>query len=186
MGKITLITGGARSGKSRFAESLLEGRESVLYVATAIPFDREMKDRIALHRSRRNPAWETLECHRGFASIIPGKIGGRGHILFDCVTVMVSNMMVVDNAIDWDAADRAAVDDVEKEVINEVKDLLNIFRDFSGDSIIVTGELGMGIVPATPLGRHYRDIAGSVNQIIAAESDNVFLVVSGVPVRIKG
>lgn len=185
MGKITLITGGARSGKSRYAESLLEGKGSVLYVATAIGFDGEMKDRIALHRKRRNPAWETLECHRGFAAALPGKISGRESILFDCVTMMVSNMMVVDSIIDWDTADRGVVEALERDVVGEVKDLLRIFRDFPGETIIVTNELGMGIVPATPLGRHYRDVAGIANQIIAGEADRVILVVSGIPVTIK-
>lgn len=186
MGRITLITGGARSGKSAFAESLLEGRDAVLYVATAVGFDEEMRERIALHRSRRNPAWETLECRRGFAEILPWKIGGRDRILFDCVTLMVSNMMVIDSAIDWDDADRSAVAALGRDVMDEVKGLLKIFRDFSGETVVVTNELGMGIVPGTPLGRHYRDFAGSANQLIAAESDRVIFVVSGIPVTIKG
>lgn len=186
MGRIVLITGGARSGKSRFAESLVSGQKDVLYVATAIGFDDEMRERIARHRSHRNPAWETVECYRDLAAVLSRKLEGRSRILLDCITVMVNNMMVVDSGIDWDSAAIDAVDRIEKDIRKEVTDFISLARVFSGETFIVTNELGMGLVPPTPLGRHYRDIAGKMNQEIAAVSDRVYFMISGIPMKIKG
>lgn len=185
MGKVTFITGGARSGKSRFAESLLAGRDDVLYVATAIGFDDEMRDRIARHRQRRNPAWETIECYRDFGRVLPGRLAGRGHILLDCVTIMVSNLMVVDTDIDWDHADLDMVEMTAGTVRDEICGLMALAGDFDGETIIVSNEVGMGLVPPAPLGRHYRDIAGKINMIIASKSDAVYFMVSGIPMKIK-
>ncbi|OHD67019.1 MAG: bifunctional adenosylcobinamide kinase/adenosylcobinamide-phosphate guanylyltransferase [Spirochaetes bacterium RBG_13_51_14] len=185
MGTITFITGGARSGKSRFAESLLSGKDDVLYLATAIGFDDEMRDRIAKHRSRRNPGWETVECHRGFAGELITRLAGRRYILLDCVTIMINNIMVVDSDVDWNRAGMDAVDRVEQHIQREIFDFIVIARNFTGETLIVSNEIGLGLVPPTPLGRYYRDIAGKVNQLIAAESDYVYLMVSGIPVKIK-
>ena len=185
MGKITFITGGARSGKSRYAEELIKGQDAVLYVATGIGFDAEMKERISRHRSQRNPAWKTVECYRGVAGMLKENCADRKFILLDCVTIMVSNILVLDAGLDWDRAGMAEVDEVEQKVRKEIRDLVTIARDFNGEVIIVSNELGMGIVPPTPLGRHYRDIAGKVNQVLAAEADEVYFMVSGIPVKIK-
>lgn len=185
MGKIIFITGGARSGKSRFAEELVKGLDAVLYVATGIGFDAEMKDRISRHRSQRNPAWKTVECYRGIEGMLRGNLADRKYILLDCVTIMVSNILVLDAGLDWDRAGMAEVDEVEQKVRKEIDDFIMIARDFNGETIIVSNELGMGIVPPTPLGRHYRDIAGKVNQVLAAEADEAYFIVSGVPVKIK-
>ncbi|OHD70596.1 MAG: bifunctional adenosylcobinamide kinase/adenosylcobinamide-phosphate guanylyltransferase [Spirochaetes bacterium RBG_16_49_21] len=185
MGKIIFITGGARSGKSRFAESLLAGKDDVLYVATAIGFDDEMKERIARHRARRNSRWETVECYSGFSRVLPSKLAGRGYILLDCVTIMVSNVMILDSGIDWDKAGPSEADAAEKKIMEEASGFLAIAREFAGEAIIVSNELGMGLVPPNPLGRYYRDIAGTVNMKIAAEADEVYFMVSGIPVRIK-
>lgn len=185
MGKIIFITGGARSGKSRFAEGLLKGRDAVLYVATGIGFDAEMKDRISRHRSQRNPAWKTVECYRNIAGALKDNCGDRKYILLDCVTIMISNILVLDAGLDWDKAGMAEVDKVEEKVRKEMRDIIVMAHDFNGETIIVSNELGMGIVPPTPLGRHYRDIAGKVNQLLAAEADEVYFMVSGIPVKIK-
>ncbi|MBN2158437.1 MAG: bifunctional adenosylcobinamide kinase/adenosylcobinamide-phosphate guanylyltransferase [Spirochaetes bacterium] len=186
MGKIIFITGGARSGKSRFAETLLSGKKDVLYVATALGFDDEMRDRIARHRSHRDPAWVTVECYRDLAATLKGKLEGRCHILFDCVTLMINNRMVVDSRIEWDRASMEDVDKLEKEIRMEVSDLVTLAREFKGETIIVSNELGMGLVPATPLGRHYRDIAGKINQEIAGAADLVYFMISGIPMKVKG
>jgi adenosylcobinamide kinase/adenosylcobinamide-phosphate guanylyltransferase len=98
---------------------------------------------------------------------------------------MVSNILVLDAGLDWDSAGMSDVDLVEKKVQNEIADLITIAHDFSGETLIVSNELGMGLVPPTPLGRHYRDIAGKVNQMLAAEADEVYFMVSGIPMRIK-
>lgn len=185
MGNIIFITGGARSGKSRFAESLLAGKDNVLYVATGIGFDDEMKDRIARHKSQRNPAWKTAECYRDLARSLRQDLPEGGYLLLDCVTIMVSNFMVLDAGVDWDKAGIDAADRIEKVIWKEISDFLAMARDYNGTTLIVSNELGMGIVPPTPLGRYYRDIAGKMNQVIAGAADEVFLMVSGIPAKIK-
>jgi adenosylcobinamide kinase / adenosylcobinamide-phosphate guanylyltransferase len=186
MGKIIFITGGARSGKSRFAEQLLKGEDNVLYVATGIAFDDEMKDRIAKHRSLRNGNWKTLEAYRDFDKILPAEIRDRSYILIDCITIMVSNIMLLDKDIDWDNIATDTANSIENEVTIEIKKLLKAAEDFSGKTLIVSNELGMGVVPPSPLGRYYRDIAGRMNQLIADVAETVYFVVSGIPVKIKG
>ncbi len=186
MGKIIYVTGGARSGKSSFAESLLEEFDNVLYIATAIPFDDEMKDRVKIHRERRKSSWQTLEAYRDFSEGINERGRGMDALLFDCVTIMVTNLMLSDFDIDWDSADQQSVHRIEEHVMNHTDELITALKDFNGISVIVSNELGMGLVPPTPLGRHYRDIAGRANQRIAQASDEAYLVVSGIPVRIKG
>jgi len=186
MGKITFITGGARSGKSMFAESLLSGKSDVLFVATARESDEEMKERIARHKSRRNPSWETIEVYRDFRRAMKDKLKGKGYILLDCVTILVSSLMVLDSRIDWDSARLEEVDAIEEKIADEVSGFLAIARDFGGETIIVSNELGMGLVPPNALGRNFRDLAGRVNRMIAAEAEVVYFMVSGIPVKIKG
>jgi adenosylcobinamide kinase / adenosylcobinamide-phosphate guanylyltransferase len=185
MGKIVFITGGARSGKSRFAETLCADKNDVLYVATAIGFDDEMRDRIARHRSQRNPSWETVECYRNFSDEISSKLVGHRAIILDCITLMINNIMVVDSGVDWDNAGVAAADTIEREIVKEVSDFIAIAHDFEGETLVVSNELGLGLVPPSPLGRHYRDIAGKVNQLLASKSDEAYLMISGLPVKIK-
>jgi len=169
MGKLIFVTGGARSGKSRFAEELLTGIDDVLYVATAIPFDGEMENRIRLHKERRNPCWKTLEGYSALAENISGYTGSCGYLLFECVTIMVTNFMLEDRDLDWDNinTDESA-------------------KGFSGMAVIVSNETGMGIIPASPLSRHFSDIAGRANQKLAASADEVYFTISGIPLKIKG
>ena len=185
MGRILFITGGARSGKSRFAESLCTGASDVLYIATAIGFDDEMRERITRHRAQRNPAWDTVECYRNFPGALDGWLPGHGTVILDCVTLMINNIMVVDSGIDWDNAGADVVEKIEGEIVGEISGFISMAHAFSGRSIIVSNELGLGLVPPTPLGRHYRDIAGKVNQMLASEAEEVFFMVSGLPVKIK-
>ncbi len=185
MGKITFITGGARSGKSTFAESLLSDKTDVLYIATAIGFDEEMKERIAMHRARRNPDWETVEVYRDFKDSLADRLRGKGFILFDCITIMISNLMILDSGVDWDNADAETIDAIEQKIRNEVGSFISLARGFRGESFVVSNELGMGLVPSYPLGRHFRDIAGRVNLMLASEADAVFFLVSGIPLKIK-
>ena len=185
MGKIVFITGGARSGKSRFAESLFAGKDDVLYVATAIGFDDEMRDRIKRHRSQRNPSWDTVECYRNFTDELRGRLANRRNIILDCITLMINNIMVVDSGVDWDHAGTDMADRIENEIIDEVSGFIAVARNVTGVSLVVSNEIGLGLVPHTPLGRHYRDIAGKVNQLLASQADEVYLMVSGLPVKIK-
>ncbi|MBN2403082.1 MAG: bifunctional adenosylcobinamide kinase/adenosylcobinamide-phosphate guanylyltransferase [Spirochaetes bacterium] len=186
MGKLIFITGGARSGKSAFAEELLKKQDSVVYVATSIAFDDEMRDRIAKHKSMRNPAWSTVEAYKDLDIVLEKSVNETKYILVDCLTIMISNLMTLENTIDWDTVDIDTVNNVEKRVQAEIDQLLSFARSFAGEIIIVSNELGMGVVPPAPLGRYYRDIAGRINQIVADAADSVYFVVSGIPLKIKG
>lgn len=186
MGKMIFVTGGARSGKSGFAEDLLRNEQNVLYIATATPFDDEMKERIRLHRARRNPSWTTIEAYRDLGRKLKHYPGVKESVLLDCITVMISGLMFADSLVDWENAGTELMNVMEKNVLKEIDDFNSAVREFSGKIVIVSNEIGMGIVPATPLSRCFRDIAGRVNQNLAAASDEVYFVVSGIPVRIRG
>lgn len=185
MGKITFITGGARSGKSSFAERLLSSSDSVLYIATGIPFDDEMKERIAKHKERRNKNWQTIEAYKNIGEIINKNSSDIECILIDCITIMINNLMLLDNDIDWNSIPMEKAGKVENDIQIEIAAMLNAARDFKGTTIIVSNELGMGLVPIEPLGRHYRDIAGRANQMIAEEADEVYFLVSGIAMKVK-
>lgn len=185
MGKLILVTGGARSGKSTFAENLARSLgENILYIATAIAFDEEMKERVRLHREQRPAAWETLEAFRDFGKSLPGRLGGRDGVLLDCITNMVSNIMLQKD-MEWENKSAGDVRGVEREVAAQTAELLTVIKDAEIPFILVTNELGMGVVPPTVLGRAVRDIAGRTNQQLARAADEVYLLVSGIEVRIK-
>lgn len=185
MGKLILITGGARSGKSSFAEETARklGR-SILYVATAIPFDEEMKDRIRRHRERRPGGWETVEAYRDLDEILPGRLAGKDAVLLDCITVMVSNLML-EGSMDWEGAGMEEMQAAEERTGLEIDKLLKVVAASDIPFLLVTNELGMGVVPPTALGRAIRDIGGRANQLLARAADEVYLCVSGIPVKIK-
>lgn len=185
MGKLILVTGGARSGKSSFAEKKAGAfGESILYIATATAFDDEMKERVRRHQMQRPASWKTLEAYRDFGAILPGMLNGMDAVMLDCITVMVSNIML-QAAMDWEGLSVETINCVEKEVSAQVGILLSIIEKSVLPFVLVTNELGMGVVPPTVLGRSVRDIAGRVNQQIAKAADEVYLCVSGIPVRIK-
>jgi adenosylcobinamide kinase/adenosylcobinamide-phosphate guanylyltransferase len=173
MGKITLILGGARSGKSRYALNLAkkESRRKVAFLATCEPLDNEMRRRINSHQKSRPAHWQTFEAP-GAISIALKKIAGRFDcVLIDCLTLFVSNLLLKK------IKPRAIEDEVNK--------FLMLLKKKRAESIIVSNELGLGIVPANKLGRDFRDVAGRVNQMVASKADRVFFMVSGIPWRIK-
>jgi adenosylcobinamide kinase/adenosylcobinamide-phosphate guanylyltransferase len=186
MGKLIFVTGGARSGKSRFAEDLFKAVDDVLYAATAFPFDDEMENRIRIHKERRNPLWETVEGYNTLAENISQYRGSCSSLLFECVTIMVTNLMLEDRDLDWDIITPGEVGLIEQRVDSEVDALIAAAKKFSGIAVIVSNETGMGIIPASPLSRHFSDIAGRANQKLAASADEVYFTVSGIPVKIKG
>jgi len=185
MGQLIMVTGGARSGKSNFAEEKVRSfGDEILYIATAIAFDDEMKERIHRHRMHRPSSWETLEAFRDFDKILPDMLLERNAVLLDCMTIMVSNIML-QRAMDWENISVEEINEVEKEVSDQIEALLLIIKQADIPFVLVTNELGMGLVPPYALGRAIRDIAGRVNQQIAGAADEVFMCVSGIPVKIK-
>ena len=178
-----LITGGARSGKSRFAQELAQRLgQPVLFVATAEAGDDEMRQRIEEHRRVRPTAWRTLETPTRVGQHIVQEIGSAKVVIIDCVTLLVSN--ILNQFLDPTSAH---IDDslAEKAVTHEINELIDCLNRVAASFIIVTNEVGMGLVPDNKLGRTYRDLLGKANQRLAERADEVYLMVSGLPVRVK-
>jgi len=187
MGKLVLVTGGARSGKSTFAESYVDKHGQVIgYIATAVAFDDGMKDRIKKHQAQRPAEWITFEKHTNIHEIIPSVAGSCDTVLLDCITVMVNNIMFERQDIDWDKVDYDTIDMIEANIQKQVEQLISELKKTELTFVMVTNELGMGIVPENRLARIYRDIAGRVNQQLSSQVDEVYFVVSGIPMKIKG
>ncbi len=186
MSKFILITGGARSGKSRLAEEKAkEMGEKIVYLATAIAFDEGMKDRIKKHREDRPKEWTTIERYRRFYKLKDNDgFCDADTILLDCMTLMVSNLLFESN-VAFDVAQMDEIDKVEMAIFKEIEILLDEIEKHDKNLIIVTNEVGMGLVPSYRLGSIFRDIAGRVNQYLAKRADEVYLTVSGIPVKIK-
>lgn len=186
MGKLVLVTGGARSGKSSYAESIIKKLEGeILYIATSIPFDDEMRERVKKHRERRPIEWHTYEGYKNLKTVFKqGEADYKG-ILLDCVTIMLTNLMFDKAADDIDRLSQEAIDAIEEKIIAEVKGFIDAAEKSDSTIVMVTNEVGDGIVPENKLARIFRDIAGRVNQYIASRSDEVYLVVCGMPVKIK-
>lgn len=179
MGRIILVTGGARSGKSTFAErlALKLGGGRAAYIATAQIFDAEMNFRVKLHRERRGDAWTTFEAPTAAHEKISTAAENFDAILFDCVTLYVSNFLCAANLDD------------EKFLYDELRGLIQRLIDAAKNSdavtIFVSNEVGAGIVPENKLARRFRDLAGLANQMIAAQSDKVYLTVAGFAVDVR-
>ncbi len=170
--KLYFITGGARSGKSSFAEKLaLDRAGKRAYIATAQALDAEMSARIEQHRIKRGNSWDTYEEPLAVAELLR-KLANRYEIvLLDCLTLWLSNVMA---HTDGDGAVAARTDELVKAA-----------KDFGGVCIVVSNEVGLGIVPDNPLARKYRDFAGILNQKVAQAADEVYFTASGIPVKIK-
>jgi adenosylcobinamide kinase/adenosylcobinamide-phosphate guanylyltransferase len=183
LSKITLVTGGSRSGKSTFAENLLKDRDDVLYIATAIVTDSEMENRIKRHRESRNSKWTTHEGYKDLDRTV--ERWNSKYIMLDCVTVMITNLLF-DKERDFDNIPMEEIDELLEEIKIEFKKLINKCRDKDINLVMVTNEVGWGLVPEYKLSRIFRDIAGFVNQYIAGLCDEVYLVACGLPVKLKG
>ena len=164
------VTGGARSGKSSFAERRAAelGGEQVTYLATAQAFDAEMEIRIRRHRQERSTGWQTLEEPLAVASVLEGV---QGVVLLDCLSLWVSNLMLRG--------------DTDEEILTAADALIEVQSRRGGPLIAVSNEVGFGIVPDNALARRYRDTLGWVNQRVAAASDEAWMLVSGLSVRLK-
>lgn len=176
---IKLVLGGARSGKSEFAEDIYKDIDDVTYIATAKAIDKEFEERIAIHKARRNTKWTTIEAYKDFASI---EMKTRYYFLDD-VTNMLTNILF-DHLGARDIADEDA-SLVEKLVIDEVATLFTRVKEMDADIVIVSSELGAGLVPEAKLSRLFRDMHGKVNQYIAKNADEVYYVIASIGVKIK-
>ncbi len=186
MSLIILVTGGARSGKSSHAEGLCRAQNnSTAYIATSIPFDDDMKDRVKKHRAMRPSEWTTYEVYEDIYKEIPEIAKGHQTVILDCVTLLVNNIMFKENT-DFETCDYAAIDRVEARIKEQVSLLMEAIRKTDLYFVMVTNEIGMSVIGATRLSRVYTDIIGRINQQIAKMSDEVYLVVSGIPVKIRG
>ncbi len=186
MSNIILVTGGARSGKSSFAENLCKDRNNgTAYIATSIPFDKEMEDRVEKHKNSRPKEWKTYEIYKDIYKIIEEIWKHHNTVILDCVTLLVNNLMF-NYEMDIDEASQEEINELEVYIQNQVKLLIEEIRKTDLYFVIVTNELGMGIVPANKLSRVYNDIVGRINQQIASQSNEVYFVVSGIPMKIKG
>ncbi|TCK98627.1 adenosylcobinamide kinase /adenosylcobinamide-phosphate guanylyltransferase [Natranaerovirga hydrolytica] len=186
MGKVIMVTGGARSGKSTFAEKKTNGiGQSISYIATAKAIDKDMSDRIEKHKASRPKGWHTFEMYQGFDHLLkdPHFINSDTFLL-DCITIMITNIMF-DQDLDYDTCSLEAIEKVEADIIKVINGLIGLMKEQEKNLIVVTNEVGYGLVPAYRLGNIFRDIAGRVNQYLAELSDEVYLVVSGIPVKIK-
>jgi adenosylcobinamide kinase / adenosylcobinamide-phosphate guanylyltransferase len=170
-GRIILITGGARSGKSRYAEERARAAGALLlYIATAEARDEEMARRIAAHRARRGAEWTTVEAPLEIARALAENRGRCDTALVDCVTLWLSNLL-----------ERPGENAIERAVEEFVAGAL----DFNAPVFVVANEVGSGIVPESALARKFRDVAGWTNQRLAAAADEVVLMVAGLPVFVK-
>jgi len=181
--KNILITGGARSGKSHFAQELaLKSGKSVLFVATAVAGDEEMRRRIEEHQRRRPVAWSTLEVTTHIGSQIEQKISGAQVVIVDCITLLISNIF---SQYADQTGEHIDAPLIEREVTGEISELVDCINHVDASFIIVTNEVGMGLVPANQMGRLYRDLLGKANQLLAKRAGEVYLMVAGLPVKIK-
>ncbi|MDP2948878.1 MAG: bifunctional adenosylcobinamide kinase/adenosylcobinamide-phosphate guanylyltransferase [Chloroflexota bacterium] len=180
MGRLILVLGGARSGKSGFAQRLAQelGGDRVVFVATAEARDEEMRRRIEVHRRTRPPGWKTAEAPRQVGEAARASGAGARVVLVDCLTLLASNtILALGEAPEAVAAEAAVMD--------EVRTLLDACRESTATFIVVSNEVGLGLVPDNPLGRLYRDLLGQANQVLAARASAVYLLVAGLPLEIK-
>ena len=169
-GRFVFVIGGARSGKSAFALKLAEARPGPRrYIATALALDSEMAVRIERHKGERGDGWETMEEPRELASALSGLDGGV--VLIDCLTLWVTNLM------------GAGLDDAAIEA--EARTLFKAALQCGCDVIVVSNEVGLGIVPDNPLARRFRDLAGTINRVAAEAATEVFFIAAGLPMKMK-
>ncbi len=172
--RLILVTGGARAGKSRFALSLADHASCSrrLFIATAVACDPEMKAKIAKHRRERNGHWKTLEESVDLPARIPSKFLSKGSLLLlDCFPTFVTNLMLAGSS--------------DPQILARARKLLKALRKPGVRALMVTNEVGLGLVPEHPMGRRFRDLLGAVNQEAARSADEVYLLVAGLPIKVK-
>ncbi|WP_034622211.1 bifunctional adenosylcobinamide kinase/adenosylcobinamide-phosphate guanylyltransferase [Desulfovermiculus halophilus] len=174
MAEITLILGGCRSGKSRYALEHAEarGERRKIFLATCQAFDPEMENRIAAHQRERGPGWVTVEEPVDLPGALQRESRDSSLIVLDCLTLWVSNLLQEGRS--------------EERIMEGFQELAEALRDAAGNILVVSNEVGQGIVPDNPMSRQFRDLVGWLNQRIAATADRVVWTVAGIPVTVKG
>lgn len=172
--RLTLVLGGVRAGKSRYAQRLAQAGQRVLVVATAEAGDKEMAARIQAHRAERPGNWDTLEEPLDLATAVAPRLPDYDTVLLDCLTLWVSNLLL-----------QGGEPQARPDIQAEAKRLLRLYEDGDASWIVVSNEVGLGVIPANELGRAYADELGRVNQIFAEAADDVILMVAGLPVNMK-
>ena len=173
---LTLVLGGVRAGKSSYAQRLAAaGGERVLFVATAEAGDAEMEARIRAHQEARPAHWDTLEEPLDLVGALTPMLHRYDTVLLDCLTLWVSNLLLKGPEPEF----------ARRDILPEAKRLLELYHSSDASWIVVSNEVGLGVVPPTALSRIYADELGRVNQLVAAEADGVFLMAAGLPVKLK-
>ena len=189
--ELIIVLGGARSGKSSFAERLAALRQAqeggrVLYVATAEALDADMERRIANHRRQRPPEWDTLEEPVKLPDVLPSALEGYDTCLLDCLTMWVSNMLLsMEGRPHSNAPPEGEGVAVEQEILAAVHGLMEVYEKSPATWIVVSNEVGLGVVPPSRLGAVYRDALGRVNQAVAARADKVYFMAAGLALEMK-
>lgn len=180
MGELILVLGGARSGKSAYAQRLAEelGGRQVLFVATAEARDDEMRARIQIHQRERPDGWRTIEAPMQVGRALTDAMPGACVVLLDCITLLVSNIMLAQGESPEPA-------EVERGVMDEMRAIIAWAKERETTLIAVSNEVGQGLVPPYPLGRMYRDLLGRANCLFAAQADRVYMMFAGLPVELK-
>lgn len=186
MGKLILVIGGKRSGKSDFAQGLAETfGESILYIATLVPEDdEEVKSRIACRKALRPQGWDTLEAYDGIARHIEEFGAAYDGIVLDRISVLVTQLLGDYNAM-WESVPVSGVLEIEKGIQQKVREVVSAAKSVPSPVIMITNELGMGSRPTDRFNKIRRDITCRVNTKVAAQADEVYLMVAGIPVKIK-
>ncbi len=182
---IRLIMGGTRSGKSSFAEQIANsiGSNDVIYLATAEIRDEEMKERVKRHRKDRPASWQTIEEAYQVSKVLES-VPLKSVVLLDCITVLISNLLLRGEEVDKDQ-NHFKIAGKEIDILRELESVIKEAQENKLELIMVTNEVGLGLVPTYKLGREYRDISGKANQYLAGKADEVYLLSAGLPIEIK-
>jgi len=191
MGKIILVSGGISSGKSDFAEDLTEKLQNIretdkcLYIATSQIYDSEIEEKVKKHQMvRKKRGWDTKEIYKSIGTMILDQSFGYEVVILDCITMMITSL-IFDDDINFDGLNKECCDIKSELVISEIEDIIGAIRCRDVDLVLVTNEVGLGGISPNRLTRFYNQLVGRVNQIVAKNADDVYLVVSSIGVKIK-
>lgn len=182
MSKTILVTGGMRSGKSSFGETFLKEQEDVLYLATALATDPEMEQRIKAHQEQRNPHWQTYEGYQNLSSVIQSR--RCSWVMLECVTTMITNYLF-EQFSGANQITKEQQQKIETLILKEYDQIFQICEEQNKGLLLITNEVGWGLVSEYPLGRVFTDMTGRINRYLASRCHDVYLVVCGLPMKLK-